>query len=183
MYLKLLENMIQIRFQKRNYVILKKLHVLPWSCGGQLQLMFMCCSYRIGIARFCRLQRLRIRDGLLSIREDCNGFNKFTTQTKRNSKQKSLENAARIVACSGGSTNAALHLPALANEIGIDFDILDVAKIFKETPYIADLKPGGKFLAKDLHDIGVPILMKVLLDGGFLDGSCITVTGKQLLKT
>ena len=68
--------------------------------------------------------------------------------------KKSLENAARIVACSGGSTNAALHLPALANEIGIDFDILDVAKIFKETPYIADLKPGGKFLAKDLHDIG-----------------------------
>ena len=95
--------------------------------------------------------------------------------------KKSLINAARIVACSGGSTNAALHLPALANEIGIDFDIMDVAKIFKETPYIADLKPGGKYLAKDLHDIGgVPIIMKVLLDGGFLDGSCLTVTGKTL---
>ena len=95
--------------------------------------------------------------------------------------KKSLINAARIVACSGGSTNAALHLPALANEIGIDFDIMDVAKIFKETPYIADLKPGGKYLAKDLHDIGgVPILMKALLDGGFLDGSCLTVTGKTL---
>ena len=72
-------------------------------------------------------------------------------------------------------------LPALANEIGIDFDIMDVAKIFKETPYIADLKPGGKYLAKDLHDIGgVPIIMKALLDGGFLDGSCLTVTGKTL---
>ena len=95
--------------------------------------------------------------------------------------KKSLINAARIVACSGGSTNAALHLPALANEVGIDFDIMDVAKIFKETPYIADLKPGGKYLAKDLHDIGgVPILMKALLDGGFLDGSCLTVTGKTL---
>ncbi len=95
--------------------------------------------------------------------------------------KKSLINAARIVACSGGSTNAALHLPALANEIGIDFDIMDVAKIFKETPYIADLKPGGKYLAKDLHDIGgVPIIMKTLLDGGFLDGSCLTVTGKTL---
>ncbi len=95
--------------------------------------------------------------------------------------KKSLINAARIVACSGGSTNAALHLPALANEIGIDFDIMDVAKIFKETPYIADLKPGGKYLAKDLHDIGgVPIIMKSLLDGGFLDGSCLTVTGKTL---
>ncbi len=97
--------------------------------------------------------------------------------------KQSLENAARIVACSGGSTNAALHLPALANEIGIDFDIMDVAKIFKETPYIADLKPGGKFLAKDLHDIGgVPIIMKVLLDGDFLDGSCLTVTGKSIAE-
>ena len=95
--------------------------------------------------------------------------------------KESLINAARIVACSGGSTNAALHLPALANEIGIDFDILDVAEIFKETPYIADLKPGGKYLAKDLHDIGgVPVVMKTLLDGGFLNGNCITVTGKTI---
>ncbi len=95
--------------------------------------------------------------------------------------KESLINAARIVACSGGSTNAALHLPALANEIGIDFDILDVAKIFKETPYIADLKPGGRYLAKDLHNIGgVPIIMKALLDGDFLNGDCITVTGKSL---
>ena len=93
----------------------------------------------------------------------------------------SLINAARIVACSGGSTNAALHLPALANEIGIKFDMFDVAKIFKETPYIVDLKPGGKFLAKDLYEIGgVPIILKSLLDGGFLNGDCLTVTGKTL---
>ena len=93
----------------------------------------------------------------------------------------SLVNAARVVACSGGSTNAALHLPALANEIGIKFDIFDVAKIFKETPYIVDLKPGGKFLAKDLYEIGgVPIILKSLLDGGFLNGDCLTVTGKTL---
>ncbi len=93
----------------------------------------------------------------------------------------SLVNAARIVACSGGSTNAALHLPALANEIGIDFDLLDVAKIFKETPYIVDLKPGGRYLAKDLYEIGgVPIIMKALLDGGYLNGKCITVTGKTI---
>ncbi len=93
----------------------------------------------------------------------------------------SLINAARVVACSGGSTNAALHLPAIANEIGIRFDILDVAKIFKETPYIVDLKPGGKFLAKDLYEIGgVPIVLKSLLDGGFLKGDCLTVTGKTL---
>ena len=68
--------------------------------------------------------------------------------------RKSLINAARVVACSGGSTNAALHLPALANEIGVEFDLMDVAKIFKETPYIVDLKPGGKYLAKDLYEIG-----------------------------
>ena len=88
--------------------------------------------------------------------------------------KKSLINAARVVACSGGSTNAALHLPALANEIGIDFDLLDVAEIFKETPYIVDLKPGGKYLAKDLHEIGgVPIIMKALLDGGYFYEDCL----------
>ena len=95
--------------------------------------------------------------------------------------RKSLINAARIVACSGGSTNAALHLPAIANEIGIPFDLFDVAKIFKETPYIADLKPGGKYLAKHLHEIGgVPIMMKALLEGGFLYGECITVSGNTI---
>ena len=95
--------------------------------------------------------------------------------------KKSLENAARIVAASGGSTNAALHLPALANEAGISFDLMDVASIFKKTPYIADLKPGGKYLAKDLFDIGgVPIIMKSLLEGGYLHEDCLTVTGKSI---
>jgi dihydroxy-acid dehydratase len=95
--------------------------------------------------------------------------------------RKSLINAARIVACSGGSTNGALHLPALAHEAGIDFDLFDVADIFKDTPYIADLKPGGKYVAKDMFDIGgVPVLMKALLDGGYLDGDCLTVTGKSI---
>ena len=95
--------------------------------------------------------------------------------------KKSLENAARIVACSGGSTNAALHIPALANEIGIDFSLFDVAEIFKDTPYIADLKPGGRYLAKDLYEIGgVPILMKALLEGGYLHEDCMTVTGRTI---
>ncbi len=95
--------------------------------------------------------------------------------------RKSLINAARVVACSGGSTNAALHLPALANEIGIEFDLMDVAKIFKETPYIVDLKPGGKYLAKDLYEIGgVPIIMKALLDGGYFYEDCLTVNGKTI---
>ncbi len=96
---------------------------------------------------------------------------------------KSLENAARIVAASGGSTNAALHIPALANEVGIKFDLMDVAEIFKSTPYIADLKPGGNYLAKDLYDIGgVPIIMKSLLEGGFLNAECKTITGKTIAE-
>ena len=95
--------------------------------------------------------------------------------------RKSLENAATIVAATGGSTNAALHLPALANEIGIKFDLMDVAKIFKKTPYLADLKPGGKYVAKDMWKAGgVPMLLKTLYDGGFIHGNCITVTGKTM---
>ena len=93
--------------------------------------------------------------------------------------RKAFENAATVVAATGGSTNAALHLPALAAEVGIKFDLHDVAEIFKRTPYIADLKPGGKFVARDMYEIGgVPVLMKALLDGGYLHGDCITVTGK-----
>jgi dihydroxy-acid dehydratase len=97
--------------------------------------------------------------------------------------RKSLENAARIVAATGGSTNAALHLPAIAHEAGIQFDLDDVARIFKETPYIASLKPGGRYVAKDLWEVGgVPIVIKTLLDAGILHGDCITVTGKTLAE-
>ena len=97
--------------------------------------------------------------------------------------RKAFENAATVVAASGGSTNAGLHLPALAAECGIEFDLHDVAEIFKRTPYIADLKPGGKYVAKDLFAVGgVPILMKALMDGGFLHGDCITVTGKTIAE-
>ena len=95
--------------------------------------------------------------------------------------KKSLENAATIVAATGGSTNAGLHLPALANEIGIKFDLMDVAKIFKKTPYLADLKPGGKYVAKDMWLAGgVPMLLKTLYEGGFIHGDCMTVTGKTM---
>ena len=95
--------------------------------------------------------------------------------------KKALENAATIVAATGGSTNAALHLPAIANEAGIKFDLMDVAKIFKKTPYLADLKPGGKYVAKDMWLAGgVPMLLKTLFDGGFIHGDCMTVTGKTM---
>lgn len=95
--------------------------------------------------------------------------------------KEAFENAARVVAATGGSTNAALHLPAMANECGIEYDLFDVAETFKSTPYIADLKPGGKYVAKDMHEAGgVYMLMKTMLDGGYLHGNCMTVTGKTL---
>ncbi|HUW74022.1 MAG TPA: dihydroxy-acid dehydratase [Methyloceanibacter sp.] len=96
---------------------------------------------------------------------------------------KALENAAAVVAASGGSTNAALHLPAIAHECGIAFDLFDVAAVMKRTPYIADLKPGGRYVAKDLFEAGgVPLLMKTLLDNGYLNGDCLTVTGRTIAE-
>ena len=95
--------------------------------------------------------------------------------------REALENAARIVAASGGSTNAALHLPAIAHECGIDFDLHEVCRIFRETPYIADLKPSGRYVALDLYRIGgVPVLMRALLDAGLLHEDCLTVSGKTI---
>ncbi|WP_294352508.1 dihydroxy-acid dehydratase [uncultured Sphingomonas sp.] len=92
-------------------------------------------------------------------------------------------NAARIVAATGGSTNGALHLPAMAHEAGIEFDLFDVAEIFKTTPYVADLKPGGKYVAKDMYEAGgVYMLMKTLLAEGLLQGDCLTVTGRTLAE-
>ena len=97
--------------------------------------------------------------------------------------RKALENAAAVVAATGGSTNAALHLPAIAHECGIEFNLFDVAEIFKKTPYIADLKPGGRYVAKDMFEAGgVPNLMKTLLDHGYLHGDCLTVTGRTIAE-
>jgi len=97
--------------------------------------------------------------------------------------REALENAAAVVAATGGSTNAALHLPAIANECGIKFDLFDVAEVFKKTPYIADLKPSGRYVAKDMFEAGgVPLLLKTLLDHGFLRGDCLTVTGRTLAE-
>src|SRR5690349_4230015 len=97
--------------------------------------------------------------------------------------RKALENAATVVSATGGSTNAALHLPAIANECGVKFDLFDVAEVFKRTPYIADLKPSGRFVAKDVFEAGgVPLLMRTLLDHGYLHGECLTVTGRTVAE-
>ncbi|MFQ3665050.1 MAG: dihydroxy-acid dehydratase, partial [Sphingomonadaceae bacterium] len=97
--------------------------------------------------------------------------------------QAAFVNAARVVAATGGSTNAALHLPAMAHEAGIRFTLFDVAEIFRTTPYIADLKPGGRYVAKDLHAAGgVYMVMKTLLEAGYLDGDCLTANGRTLAE-
>ncbi len=94
---------------------------------------------------------------------------------------KSLENAARVVACTGGSTNAGLHLPAIAHEAGIDFDLDDVCEIFRDTPYFVDLKPGGKYVAKDLYEVGgVPVVMKELRKAGLIHEDCMTASGETI---
>ena len=156
------------------------------SCGGQFTANTMACvSEAIGLA-------LPGSAGTPAVYETRDKFAVSSGEAVMNLLEKnirlrdivtkkSLENAAVVVAASGGSTNAALHLPAIANEAGINFTLEDVTKISKKTPYIADLKPGGKYVAKDLYEIGgVPILIKALLDGGFLHEDCMTVSGKTI---
>ena len=97
--------------------------------------------------------------------------------------RKALENAAAVVSATGGSTNAALHIPAIAHECGLKFDLFDVAEVFKRTPYLADLKPAGRYVAKDLYEAGgVPLLLRTLLDHGYLHGECVTVTGRTVAE-
>ena len=156
------------------------------ACGGQFTANTMACvgeaiglslpssnmmpaAYegRDGIALAAGREAMRVLEGNIRPRDICT--------------RAAFENAARVVAATGGSTNAALHLPAMANEAGIDFDLFDVAAIFKSTPYIADLSPSGKYVARDLYEAGgVYMVMKSLLKGGFLDGNCLTVTGRTL---
>jgi dihydroxy-acid dehydratase len=158
------------------------------SCGGQFTANTMACvSEAIGLALpgsagtpavYETRDKFAVSSGEAVMNLLKNNIRPRDIVTK-----KSLENAAVIVAASGGSTNAALHLPAIANEAGIKFTLEDVTDISKKTPYIADLKPGGKYVAKDLHEIGgVPILIKALLDGGLLHSDCLTVTGKTIAE-
>jgi len=158
------------------------------SCGGQFTANTMACvSEAIGLA-------LPGSAGTPAVYESRDKFAVSSGEAVMNLLEKnirprdivtkkSLENAAVIVAASGGSTNAALHLPAIANEAGINFTLQDVTNISKNTPYIADLKPGGKYVAKDLYEIGgVPVLIKALLEGGYLHENCMTVSGKTIAE-
>jgi dihydroxy-acid dehydratase len=158
------------------------------ACGGQFTANTMACvSEAIGLALpgsagapapYTSRDQYAVESGKAVMRLVADGLRPRDIVTL-----KAFENAATIVAATGGSTNAALHLPAMANECGIDFDLFAVAEIFKRTPYIADLKPGGKYVAKDVFDIGgVPQILKALLEGGYLHGDCLTVTGRTLAQ-
>lgn len=158
------------------------------ACGGQFTANTMAC---VGEAIGLSLPHSNMMPAPYSSRADIAiaAGRQIMTLIERNIRPRDIctreafENAARIVAATGGSTNGALHLPAMANEVGIEFDLFDVAEIFKTTPYIADLKPGGKYVAKDMYDAGgVYMLMKTLFDAGLLHGGCMTVTGKTLAE-
>ena len=158
------------------------------SCGGQFTANTMACvSEAIGLALpgsagapapYLSRDEYAVQSGKAVMKLLALGIRPRDICTR-----KAFENAAIVIAATGGSTNGALHLPAMAHECGIDFDLFDVAEIFKKTPYIADLKPGGKYIAKDVFDIGgVPQILKALLEGGVLHGDCITVTGKTMAE-
>ncbi len=158
------------------------------SCGGQFTANTMACvSEAIGLAipgsagapaPYESRDRYAFASGEVVMKCLEKGIRPRDIVTRE-----SLINAARVVCATGGSTNGALHLPAIAHEAGIDFDLHDIGEIFKTTPYIADLKPGGKYVASDMYQVGgVSIVLKELLDNGLLYGDCITVTGKTMAE-
>ena len=158
------------------------------SCGGQFTANTMACvSEAIGLALphsagapavYESRDEFAVASGVQVMELIEKGIRPRDIVTRE-----ALENAATIVAATGGSTNAGLHLPAIASEAGIDFDLAAVGEVFRRTPYIADLTPGGRYVAKDLFDVGgVPIVLKALLEGGYLHGDCLTVTGKTMAE-
>jgi dihydroxy-acid dehydratase len=158
------------------------------SCGGQYTANTMAMvAEAIGLALpySCGAPApYEIRDALCAAAgEQVMELLKVQLRPRQIATREAFENAAMTVAATGGSTNAALHLPAMANEVGIKFDLFDVGEIFRRTPYIGDLKPGGKYVAKDLFEAGgIPLVMKALLDGGYLHGDCMTVTGRTVAE-
>ncbi len=158
------------------------------ACGGQFTANTMACvSEAIGLA-------LPLSSALPAAYLDRDEYARASGEAvvrliERNIRprdictRKAFENAAVVIAATGGSTNGGLHLPAMANECGIEFNLRDVAEIMRRTPYLADLKPGGKYVAKDMGEAGgMPMLLKTLLDAGLLHGDCMTVTGKTMAE-
>ncbi|MCZ4352572.1 dihydroxy-acid dehydratase [Roseovarius aestuarii] len=156
------------------------------ACGGQFTANTMACvSEAIGLA-------LMNSSGMPAPYESRDQYGEASGRAVMNLIEKnirardvvtlkSLQNAARVVACTGGSTNAGLHLPAIAHEAGIDFFLEDVCDIFRDTPYFVDLKPGGQYVAKDLYDVGgIPVVMKELRKAGLIHEDCITASGRSI---
>src|SRR5210317_985105 len=156
------------------------------ACGGQFTANTMACvSEAIGLALFNS-------SGMPAPYESRDQYCEASGAAVMNLLEKNIrardictreafENAARVVACTGGSTNAGLHLPAMAHEAGIDFDLDDVCDIFRDTPYFVDLKPGGKYVAKDLYEAGgVPVVLNELRKAGLIHEDCITATGRSI---
>jgi dihydroxy-acid dehydratase len=158
------------------------------ACGGQFTANTMACvSEAIGLALplsaslpapYLSRDAYAVASGEAVVRLIATGLRPRDIVTR-----KSFENAAAVVAATGGSTNGGLHLPAMAHEAGIEFTLRDFAEIAQRTPYIADLKPGGRYVAKDMGEAGgIPMLLKTLLEGGFIHGDCMTVTGKTIAE-
>ncbi|HXA38700.1 MAG TPA: dihydroxy-acid dehydratase [Phenylobacterium sp.] len=158
------------------------------ACGGQFTANTMACvSEAIGLALplsaslpapYLSRDAYAVASGEAVVRLIATGLRPRDIVTR-----KSFENAAAVVAATGGSTNGGLHLPAMAHECGIEFTLRDFAEIAARTPHIADMKPGGRFVAKDMGEAGgMPMLLKTLLEGGYIHGDCMTVTGKTLAE-
>ena len=156
------------------------------ACGGQFTANTMACvSEAIGLALFNS-------SGMPAPYESRDQYGEASGRAvmdlvERNIRardivtRKSLENAARVVACTGGSTNAGLHMPAIAHEAGIEFYLDDVCEIFRDTPYFVDLKPGGQYVAKDLYEAGgVPVVMRELRKAGLIHEDCMTASGRSI---
>ncbi|AUH62844.1 dihydroxy-acid dehydratase [Paracoccus zhejiangensis] len=156
------------------------------ACGGQYTANTMACvSEAIGLALMNSSgapapYESRDQYGLASGEAVMNLIEK-NIRARDVVTRKALENAARVVACTGGSTNGGLHLPAIAHEAGIDFDLFDVCDIFRETPYFVNLRPGGDYVAKDLFEVGgVPVVMRELRKAGLIHEDCMTASGRTM---
>jgi dihydroxy-acid dehydratase len=156
------------------------------ACGGQYTANTMACvSEAIGLA-------LPLSAALPAVYESRDAYAEASGRAVVNLIEKGIrprdictreafENAAIVVAATGGSTNGGLHLPAMAHEAGVSFTLEDMARVFKKTPWLVDLQPGGKYVAKHMGEAGgMPALLRVLLDAGLLHGDVMTVTGKTM---